>query len=113
MCEEAATQLPGGQHLCLEDMHICTLHRPLHACTLTDRPAPQCFPVHLAVFHEMLRLWPGVPKNVCLVLHDNMLPTLGYHPHAQGLLSPVERLVHDAQPRRKPPLLPRPPPPPC
>ena len=78
MREEVAAQLPGGQCLHLKDMHICTPHRPPHACMLTDHPAPQCFPVHLTIFHETLRLWLGVPKNVHLVLHNNMLPTLSY-----------------------------------
>ena len=47
----------------------------------TDCPALQRLPVHVTIFHEMLCLWPGMPKNACLALHDNMLPvlpTLGY-----------------------------------
>ena len=78
MREEAATQFPNGQRLHLKDMHVCMLYCPSHACTLTDHPAPQCFPMHLTIFHEMLCLWPGVPKNAHLTLHDDMLPMLSY-----------------------------------
>ena len=76
MHEEATAQLPGGQRLRLEDMHVCMPHHPPHACMLTNRPTLQRFPVHLAVFHEMLHLWLGVPKNARLTLHDNTLPAL-------------------------------------
>ena len=31
-------------------------------------------PVHLAVFYETLRLWPGVPKNARYAEEDDVLP---------------------------------------
>ncbi|EGO28594.1 putative monooxygenase [Serpula lacrymans var. lacrymans S7.9] len=39
--------------------------------------------IHLAVFYETLRLWPGVPKNARLALRDDVLPAIpeyGYGP---------------------------------
>ncbi|KAI0744628.1 cytochrome P450 [Earliella scabrosa] len=34
------------------------------------------YPVHLAVFYETVRLWPGLPKNARLALCDDVLPAL-------------------------------------
>ncbi|KAK0184460.1 cytochrome P450 [Armillaria mellea] len=34
------------------------------------------FPNHLAVFYEMLRLWPGLPKNARLATEDDILPPI-------------------------------------
>lgn len=39
----------------------------------------QNYPIHLAVFHETLRLWPGVPKNARLALSDDVLPAIPEH----------------------------------
>ncbi|KAH9915853.1 cytochrome P450 [Fomitopsis serialis] len=36
----------------------------------------QNYPVHLAVFYETLRLWPGVPKNARIALKDDVIPAL-------------------------------------
>ncbi|PCH37062.1 cytochrome P450 [Wolfiporia cocos MD-104 SS10] len=33
------------------------------------------FPVHMAVFYETLRLWPGVPKNARIALKDDVIPS--------------------------------------
>ncbi|GBE79002.1 predicted protein [Sparassis crispa] len=41
------------------------------------------YPIHLAVFYETLRLWPGVPKNSRVALKDDVLPAIpeeGYGP---------------------------------
>ncbi|TBU46500.1 cytochrome P450 [Dichomitus squalens] len=35
--------------------------------------------VHLAVFYETVRLWPGLPKNARLALQDDILPALPEH----------------------------------
>ncbi|KAL1944350.1 hypothetical protein VTO73DRAFT_3535 [Trametes versicolor] len=35
--------------------------------------------VHLAVFYETIRLWPGIPKNGRLAVHDDVLPELPEH----------------------------------
>ncbi|KZV67413.1 cytochrome P450 [Peniophora sp. CONT] len=37
------------------------------------------YPVHLAVFYETVRLWPGLPKNARLALCDDVLPALPEH----------------------------------
>ncbi|KAH7917103.1 cytochrome P450, partial [Leucogyrophana mollusca] len=40
------------------------------------------YPIHFAVLHETLRLWPGVQKNARLALSDDVLPSVpeqGYH----------------------------------
>ena len=39
-------------------------------------PGSQSYPVHLAVFYETVRLWPGLPKNARLALCDDVLPAL-------------------------------------
>ncbi|KAI0759034.1 cytochrome P450 [Fomes fomentarius] len=41
--------------------------------------AIQTYPVHLAVFYETVRLWPGLPKNARLALCDDVLPALPKH----------------------------------
>jgi len=35
--------------------------------------------VHLAVFYETVRLWPGLPKNARLALSDDILPAIPEH----------------------------------
>ena len=40
------------------------------------RGSSQNYPVHLAVFYETLRLWPGIPKNARLALRDDVLPAI-------------------------------------
>ncbi|OSD02319.1 cytochrome P450 [Trametes coccinea BRFM310] len=35
--------------------------------------------VHLAVFYETIRLWPGLPKNGRLAVHEDVLPALPEH----------------------------------
>lgn len=39
----------------------------------------QRYHVHLAVFYETIRLWPGIPKNGRLVVQDDVLPELPEH----------------------------------
>lgn len=39
----------------------------------------QHYHVHLAVFYETIRLWPGIPKNGRLAVHDDVLPELPEH----------------------------------
>jgi len=34
------------------------------------------YPVHLAVFHETTRLWPGLPKNARYAIEDDILPAI-------------------------------------
>ncbi|KAH9920287.1 cytochrome P450 [Fomitopsis serialis] len=36
----------------------------------------QNYPVHLAVFFETLRLWPGLPKNARVATEDDVLPAI-------------------------------------
>lgn len=36
----------------------------------------QDYPIHLSVFHETLRLWPGVPKNARVAMKDDVIPAL-------------------------------------
>ena len=36
----------------------------------------QNYPVHLTVFYEALRLWPGVPKNARYAEEDDILPAV-------------------------------------
>ncbi|KAJ7575285.1 cytochrome P450, partial [Mycena floridula] len=35
--------------------------------------------IHLAVFYEVVRLWPGLPKNARLALQDDILPAIPEH----------------------------------
>ena len=35
--------------------------------------------MHLAVFYETVRLWPGLPKNGRMALCDDVLPALPEH----------------------------------
>ncbi|KAH7903521.1 cytochrome P450 [Hygrophoropsis aurantiaca] len=46
------------------------------------------YPIHLAVFHETLRLWPGVPKNARLALRDDILPGI---PDCGGKTIPISK----------------------
>lgn len=39
----------------------------------------QKYHVHLAVFYETVRMWPGVPKNARLALQDDVLPAIPEH----------------------------------
>ncbi|KAH9920284.1 cytochrome P450 [Fomitopsis serialis] len=39
-------------------------------------PHVQNYPIHLAVFFETLRLWPGLPKNARLATEDDVLPAI-------------------------------------
>ncbi|KAJ3551970.1 hypothetical protein NM688_g4406 [Phlebia brevispora] len=34
------------------------------------------YPIHLAVFYEVVRLWPGLPKNFRLAMFDDELPAI-------------------------------------
>ncbi len=36
----------------------------------------QKYPIHLAVFYEIQRKWPGLPKNCRDVLVDDVLPAI-------------------------------------
>ncbi len=46
---------------------------------LRSHPVIQRYHIHLAVFFETVRLWPGLPKNARLALRDDVLPALPDH----------------------------------
>ncbi|KZT04146.1 cytochrome P450, partial [Laetiporus sulphureus 93-53] len=61
MREEALQNAPEGSRILYSDLMVSRYH------------------VHLAVFYETVRLWPGLSNNACVALCDDILPAIPEH----------------------------------
>lgn len=70
MREEAKEQNPTGDII---NYNALSVGSPPSSYSFTDSVG-QGYPIHLAVFYETMRIWPGVPKNSRRAKEDDVLP---------------------------------------
>ena len=76
--EEAVENRDPTHEVAYSDVAV-SQDSPPSLCIVCSHPIKQRYHVHVAVFFETVRLWPGLPKNARLALQDDILPALPEH----------------------------------